>query len=71
MRYYNYHSVAQYLIESGHLIKYMFVDNWNKIENCLVLFFDNHKPMPIRPYKIVEYLELLEKLGLLNKLCKN
>ena len=58
--YFNYHAKATKLIAEGHLIKYIYA-NWNKIENALVLFFDNCKPMPIRPHKHSEYLILIQK----------
>ena len=51
MRYYNYHAQAKRLIADGHLINMEIVDRWNTISPALVLYFDNHKPMPIRQYK--------------------
>ena len=54
--YYNYHARAKQLIEEGHLIKTEIVDDWNGISPALVLFFDNHRPMPIRQYRWDEYL---------------
>lgn len=54
--YYNYHAKAKKLIKEGHLIKYEIVDNWNNIKPALVLYFDNHRPMPIRQYKWDEYI---------------
>lgn len=55
--YYNYHAMAHKLIAEGHLIKIEIVEQWNNIKPALVLYFDNHKPMPIRKYKWDEYLE--------------
>lgn len=55
--YYNYHATAKKLIDEGHLLKTEIVDRWNKISPALVLYFDNHKPMPIREYRWDEYLE--------------
>ena len=57
--YYNYHATAKNLIASGHLVNYEIMDAWNAIKPALVLFFDNHKPMPIRSYKWDEYLEVI------------
>lgn len=54
--YYNYHAKAKQLINDGHLIKMEIVDKWNSIAPALVLFFDNHRPMPIRKHKWNEYL---------------
>ena len=57
--YYNYHAKAKQLIIDGHLIRYEIVDRWNNITPALVLYFDNHKPMPIREYRWDEYKDLL------------
>ena len=46
--YFNYHAQAKMLIKQNHLVKYQIVEKWNNISPALVLFFDNHKPMPIR-----------------------
>ena len=58
--YYNYHAKAKQLISEGHLIKSEIVDKWNSISPALVLYFDNHKPMPIRQYRWDEYLKFIE-----------
>lgn len=49
------------LIAEGHLVDYEIVDNWNKISPALVLYFDNHRPMPIREYMWDEYFKILNK----------
>ena len=54
--YYNYHARAKRLISDGHLTKMEIVSKWNKISPALVLYFDNHEPMPIRQYRWDEYL---------------
>lgn len=54
--YYNYHATAKKLIDEGRLLKTEIVDHWNNISPALVLYFDNHKPMPIREYRREEYL---------------
>ncbi|MEG0423152.1 MAG: thermostable hemolysin delta-VPH [Erysipelotrichaceae bacterium] len=59
MTYFNYHGQAKYLIKTGHLTHYEFKDQWNQIKPALVLYFDNHFPMPIREEKWSEYLKLL------------
>ena len=55
--YYNYHAKAKQLIANGHLVKMEIVDKWNAISPALVLYFDNHKPMPIRQYRWDEYFK--------------
>ena len=57
--YYNYHAKAKQLIADGHLIEYEIVETWNNISPALVLWFDNHKPMPIREYKWDEYWNII------------
>lgn len=59
--YYNYHAKAKQLIKDGHLIKQEIVDNWNGIKPALVLYFDNHRPMPIRQYRWDEYIKFGEE----------
>lgn len=59
MGYFNYHAQAKKLIMEGHLTHYKIVDRWNAIAPALVLFFDNHIPMPIREERWSEYLAIL------------
>lgn len=61
MAYFNYHATAKNLIATGHLVRFEIVEKWGNISPALVLFFDNHKPMPIREYRFDEYMELLNK----------
>ena len=56
--YYNYHAVARRLIKEGHLVRFVVVGDWNGIKPALVLFFDNHIPMPVRQERWVEYMFL-------------
>ncbi len=58
--YFNYHSKAKKLIQNGFLIKYEIVDKWNNISPALILYFSNHKPIPIRQHKWQEYFLLLK-----------
>ena len=59
MAYFNYHAKAQNLIKSGHCTHAEIVNSHNAISPALVLYFDNHKPMPIREEKWMIYFELL------------
>lgn len=59
MGYYNYHAVAKNLIKNGHLIRTEYVGVWNDVSPALVLFFDNHPPMPIRKEKWEEYENII------------
>ena len=62
MAYFNYHAKAKGLIKEGELINYLFVEKYNDISPALVLFFKNHRPMPIREYKWQEYLKIIEEM---------
>ena len=57
--YYNYHAVAKRLIQEGHLVRFEVMESWNGIKPALVLFFDNHIPMPVREERWEEYMFLL------------
>lgn len=57
--YYHYHAQAKRLILEGHLTHYAIMDRWNHIAPALVLYFDNHRPMPIREERWSEYLRLM------------
>ena len=57
--YFNYHATAKRLIAEGRLTGYRFLDEYNGISPCLLLLFDNHRPMPIRQYRWEEYLPLI------------
>lgn len=60
MSYYNYHAECQKLIKSNHLIGVTYYKKYNHIMPAMVLYFDVHKPMPIREYKWNEYENLIK-----------
>ncbi len=64
--YFNYHAKAKKLILDGELIRFEIVENYNGITPALVLYFKNHKPMPIRQHKFEEYFELFDKISFNN-----
>jgi len=59
--YYNYHGKVKTLIDEGHLSGYEVLESYNNISPCLLLYFDNHRPMPIREHKWDEYMEIIKK----------
>ena len=59
--YYNYHAVAKRLIREGKLVDFRRVERWGNIAPAFVLFFTDHRPMPIREERVAEYAELIEK----------
>lgn len=61
MAYFNYHAKAHSLIKLGHCVKAEVVEKYNDISPALILYFDNHIPMPIREYRFDDYFELLKQ----------
>ena len=61
MPYFNYHAKVKKLIVEKHCIGACLMENYHNISPALVLYFDNHPPMPIREHRFTEYFELLEK----------
>lgn len=57
--YYNYHAKAKRLIREGHLVKFETVKEHNGITPALILYFDNHGPIPIRKEKWAEYSQII------------
>ena len=62
--YYNYHGMAKRLITEGHLMGCAVVEEHNNIRPALVLYFDNHAPMPIRRERWEEYFSLICRYGI-------
>ena len=60
MAYFNYHARAKQLIKSGNCIGASIFNRYHHIYPALVLYFDNHKPIPIREYMWSDYFELLK-----------
>ena len=60
MAYYNYHAMAKNLIKSGNCFCATLFSNYHHIRPALVLYFTNHKPIPIREYRWQEYFTLLK-----------
>ena len=59
MGYYNYHAIASNLIKTGHCTHANLTEKYNSLSPALVLYFDNHKPMPVRENKFSLYFSLL------------
>lgn len=60
MSYYNYHGIAINLIKNRHCEKAEVVQNYNNISPALILYFNNHKSMPIRQERFEQYMVLLK-----------
>lgn len=59
--YYNYHAIAKKLILNNHTIGASIFEQYHHISPALVIYFDNHKPIPIREYMWADYLLLLKQ----------
>ena len=58
--YFNYHAKIRKLINDNELTSYKIVEDWNGISPALVLFFKNHRPMPIRENKWGLYQDIIK-----------
>ena len=59
MTYFNYHARAKNLIKANCCIAVSIFRTYHHISPAMVLYFSNHKPMPIRDYRWQEYLPLI------------
>lgn len=60
---YPYHNKIKQRIKDNELIKYEYVDEYNGIKPCLLLYFSSDpKIKPIREHRFAEYEKTLEEL---------
>lgn len=59
--YFNYHAVAKRLIREGRLVDFKKQERWGNIAPAFVLFFEGHRPMPIREERVPEYVEIIRE----------
>ncbi len=64
MSYYNYHAMAKRLLYDNRCIAVSIFSEYHHIRPAMVLYFDNHKPIPIREYRWKEYLTIIRELKL-------
>lgn len=64
MAYFNYHARAKHLLKSNSCIAATIFKEYHHIRPALVLYFSNHKPMPIRDYMWHEYLPIIKNLNI-------
>lgn len=69
MPYYNYHAIAKKMIENNHLIAVTIFPEYKNIRPAMVLYFDNHRPIPIREYMWDDYLDKIhnKKIEIINE----
>lgn len=64
MSYYNYHAIAKRLINNGNCFAVTIFKTYHHISPAMVLYFNNHRPIPIREYMWDEYLPLIKAQSL-------
>ena len=64
MAYFNYHARAKNLISANCCIGASIFKTYHHISPALVLYFANHKPIPIRQYRWHEYLPIIKTLNI-------
>ena len=62
--YFNYHAKVKNLIKNGEATGYEIFESYHNISPCLLIFFKNNKPMPIRLNHFDEYIKLLKEYGI-------
>lgn len=58
--FFNYHAKVKRLIKEGKATGYEFLKSYHNISPCLLIYFQDEKPMPIREDHFDEYLKLLK-----------
>ena len=59
--YFNYHAKVKRLIKEKKAIGYEFLENYHNISPCLLIYFKDERPMPIRDSHFDEYMKLLKE----------
>lgn len=62
MAYFNYHAKVKKLISQGELVYYEIVENYHNISPCMILYFKNNPPMPIREHRFQEYFDIIKSI---------
>ena len=57
--YFSYHKKIQSRIKKGELVRFEFVDDYNGISPCLLLYFCDGTKYPIRDHMFDEYVKIL------------
>ena len=60
---YPYHNKIKQRIKNNELLKYEYVEEYNKISPCLLLYFTTEpKIKPIREHRFEEYEKMLNEI---------
>ena len=57
--YFNYHSKVKKIIDEDIITKIEILDKYHNITPCMLIYFKNHPPMPIREHMWDEYIKYL------------
>ena len=69
--YYNYHAIIKKKIKENKLIYIEFKEEYKKIKNVMLLYFNDGTIYPIREHRFLEYSILLNKINENNKNMNN
>lgn len=61
--YYNYHAIIKKKIKENKLIYIEFKNEYKKIKNVMLLYFNDGTVYPIREHRFLEYSILLNKIN--------
>lgn len=65
--YFNYHAKVRRLIQNGEAVCYEILDVYHNISPCLLIYFKNNPPMPIRQRWFDYYILYLSSFGVFPK----
>ncbi len=58
---FNYHAKVKKIINEDKITKIEIVDNYHDISPAMLIYFENHPPVPIREHKWDEYIAYLSE----------
>lgn len=58
---FNYHAKVKKIINEDKITKIEIVDNYHDICPAMLIYFENHPPVPIREHKWDEYIAYLNE----------
>lgn len=62
MGYFNYHTQLQQKIKDIGILKAEFMDEYNGISPCLLIYLNDGSKYPIREHKFDTYIDLINNL---------
>ncbi len=62
--YFNYHAKIKQLIKDKKCLEVRLLPKYNLIRPAMVFYFSTHRPMPVREYRWLEYLQIIQLYNL-------